>query len=385
MNIAYLAHDLNDAAVHRRVSMLKTGGAALKVLGFRRLHLFPERDPADVPVIQLGATQSGKLVQRIGLVFQALLKPGSWRTAIAAADVFIARNLEMLLLAWLMRTLTRGRQTIVYECLDIHDMMLDSGVASRVARAAERWLLAKSRYVIVSSPAFRSEYFVKQQGRAAGFILLENKVVMPDDVSAARSRPSALPSPPWRIGWYGSLRCAKSLDQMLRLGEACGGQLAFDLWGLPALNQIPDFHRMVEASPHLTYHGAYFREDLERIYGGSHFSWTIDYFQQGGNSEWLLPNRLYEGGLYGTVPIAQRRGEIGAWLARNAAGAVFDDVVAELPSYIASLTAGSYETQRQATLAIPLEAITIDQTACETLVAAMADDAVAASLQPTEI
>ena len=36
MRIAYFVHDLSDPAVGRRVRMLRTGGAEVTVLGFRR-------------------------------------------------------------------------------------------------------------------------------------------------------------------------------------------------------------------------------------------------------------------------------------------------------------------------------------------------------------
>ena len=38
--------------------------------------------------------------------------------------------------------------------------------------------------------------------------------------------------------------------------------------------------------------------------GDVHFTWAIDFYEAGANSDWLLPNRLYEGGAHGAVPIA---------------------------------------------------------------------------------
>ncbi|MGR5543340.1 hypothetical protein ACPV5V_32785, partial [Vibrio campbellii] len=46
-----------------------------------------------------------------------------------------------------------------------------------------------------------------------------------------------------------------------------------------------------------------FPDDLADIYNNAHFNWTLDFFEQGGNSEWLLPNRIYEGGLFALPPL----------------------------------------------------------------------------------
>jgi succinoglycan biosynthesis protein ExoL len=55
-----------------------------------------------------------------------------------------------------------------------------------------------------------------------------------------------------------------------------------------------------------------------------HFTWAIDFYQEGANSTWLLPNRLYEGGLHGAVPIALRDVETGRWLQQHGLGLLLE-------------------------------------------------------------
>jgi succinoglycan biosynthesis protein ExoL len=88
--------------------------------------------------------------------------------------------------------------------------------------------------------------------------------------------------------------------------------------------KMGDVGAVIESTPGLFYHGPYKAADLPRIYGEAHFAWAIDFFQEGANSDWLLPNRLYEGGLHGAVPIALRTVETGRWLRQHDIGLLLD-------------------------------------------------------------
>ena len=64
--------------------------------------------------------------------------------------------------------------------------------------------------------------------------------------------------------------------------------------------------------------------DLPRLYGDMHFAWAVDFYEAGSNSDWLLPNKLYEAGLFGAVPIACRDVATGAWLAERGVGVLLE-------------------------------------------------------------
>ena len=122
-------------------------------------------------------------------------------------------------------------------------------------------------------------------------------------------------APPWRIGWFGALRCRRSLELLADFTRRQGGRFEVVLRGRPALSEFPDFHAFVEAEPYLSFRGPYRNpEDMAAIYGEVHFSWAIDFFEEGQNSEWLLPNRLYEGCRFGAVPISMGNTETGRFL-----------------------------------------------------------------------
>jgi hypothetical protein len=72
VRIAYFVHDLSDPAVGRRVRMLRTGGAEVTVLGFRRAERAPEI--AGAAVVDLGRTYDAAFAQRIGKVLAAVAR-----------------------------------------------------------------------------------------------------------------------------------------------------------------------------------------------------------------------------------------------------------------------------------------------------------------------
>src|SRR6516162_10176255 len=121
--IAYFAHDLADVAVHRRVRMLVAGGAAVTPIGFRRSAEAPSEVEGLRP-IDLGRTADGMLAKRMLSLVCSLVGLASIAHHVRGANVILARNLEMLVLAVRARRCYAREAAVVYECLDIHRMLL---------------------------------------------------------------------------------------------------------------------------------------------------------------------------------------------------------------------------------------------------------------------
>jgi len=234
--ILYLVHDLNDAAVSRRVGMLQDGGASIEIAGFYRGAAPPEK-VGGIAVWSFGRSFDAQLARRAAAVGRLVLNAGSLAKRLAAPDVIVARNLEMLALAVRLAPRFASRPKVIYECLDIHRLMLGEGAKSRLMRGIERGLLAKSALLIVSSPAFLEHYFKARQDYRGPALLVENK---PPAAPAALA-PAAAPRPPWRIGWFGMLRCSKSLDLLSALVAASDGRIEVLLAGKPAYTEFADF------------------------------------------------------------------------------------------------------------------------------------------------
>ena len=124
--------------------------------------------------------------------------------------------------------------------------------------------------LLVSSPAFEREYFSKINQLQLPTLLVENKVLG----AAGGQSPMRAASAALRIGWFGALRCRKSLDALGAFARRMNGAVEVVLRGRPALTEFDDFHGAIAANPFLSYEGPYRSpDDLSRIYGEVDLNW----------------------------------------------------------------------------------------------------------------
>ena len=355
--IAYLVHDLADAQVKRRVQMLLAAGAELQVGGFQRsAGVVPE---LGAPATSFGVTLNGKLAHRALSVLRLLARSEPVRRVVQDADVVIARTLEMLILA---HGAVRGsvrRPRIVYECLDVHRSLSGSRLPHRLFRGLERRLIAASDLLITSSPRFITEHFERDGPLAIPYAIVENKVLALGDPPVPQRDIAA--GPPWIIGWFGMLRCRKSLGMIEQIVAAGQGRIGLLVAGKPSYNEMPDFDARIAAIEGARFTGAYTADDLAALYGQTHFAWSIDFMEEGQNSAWLLPNRLYEATAYGAVPIALEAVETGNWLRERNIGLVIADPVRDVPAALHALDAEDYVTMQTALASLPREMLIFDR------------------------
>ncbi len=357
LRLVYLVHDLNDPAVVRRIEMLRPYLVSAVVIGFFRSAESPTQ-VAGWHAVGLGRTADGQLGRRALSVLQAQFHRRRLKSHFRGATVVIARQLEMLTLAVALRGRYAQKATLAYECLDIHRLMLTSSVVTSALLALEARLLAKVDLLIVSSPAFIADYFQPVHGaRVPRVCLLENKVLNSEH-STVLPNAQREAGPPWRIGLAGMLRCRHSLVLLADLTRQLQGKVVVELHGRPSKSAIPDFDALIDATPAMHFFGPYDRQrGLANVYRAVHFTWAIDFYEADGNSRWLLPNRLYEGGLHGAIPIALASVETGRWLDRNNAGVVLKDPVSEtLLHYFTTLQMPDYATEVDRLAAVPREA-----------------------------
>jgi hypothetical protein len=121
--------------------------------------------------------------------------------------------------------------------------------------------------------------------------------------------------------------------------------------------------------------------DLPALYGQAHFCWAIDFMEDGLNSAWLLPNRLYEGSRHGAVPIALCDVETGRFLTRRGFGlplAGLDD----LEGVLEGLTARGYADLRVRVEATPDETFAVGRAECRDLVRGLAGGLIPHAAEP---
>jgi len=354
LKVLYLVPNLADPAVGRRIDMMRTGGAEIAVAGFRRAGTTPP-DLDVTNYVELGETYDARFAQRIMTVLRSLRSVIRRLQPIGVPDVIIARNLEMLPLAGKLRAFWPSQPPIVYECLDIHRLLLREDIVGRAMRGAEQHLTRNASLLLTSSPAFLRNYFDIHGAPPA--IVIENKVFF--EGGERGENPSLIPNAsadgPIRIGWFGALRCRKSLAALAEFANAMDGRVEVILRGRPALTEFDDFHGFVEAQPHMRFMGPYRNpQDLASIYSEVHLAWAIDFFEEGLNSQWLLPNRIYEGCLHGAVPIALAGTETAAFIDRQGIGITVPDITQEtLLARLGTLTVPHIAELARAVTAVP--------------------------------
>lgn len=92
-------------------------------------------------------------------------------------------------------------------------------------------------------------------------------------------------------------------------------------------------------------------------------------FEEGLNSAWLLPNRLYEGGIYGSVPIAAASMETAHYLNRLGIGLIIPEPKNKvLSDFFRQLTPKQYSVMEDAVLTIPQAQWSYSKQDCKDLV-----------------
>ena len=360
MRIGYLVHNLNDPAVQRRCDMLERGGAVIKLAGFCRDAALSAPIAARSPFL-LGRTQDSAMVQRTLNTIRAAAFHGDLARYLDECDIVIARNLEQLGVA----RAVLGDRPLVYECLDIHHTLVGTGPVATAVRAIEARLLPRVDLLLTSSMAFVERHFAHTK-LDCPIELVENKLLV-DRVEDFPEVRQADPQGRICIGWFGMLRCRKTLAVLKGLTAAMPDRIEVLIAGKPSPAVFPDFESDIAHAGGLTYHGPYRYDDLPELYGRCHFAWTIDWFDEGLNSSWLLPNRIYESVAHGAVPIALADIEVGRWLRRHDAGLLIqspDDIAAEL----AALTPQAIAAHQARVRAVPRRDVLADDRDCHELV-----------------
>lgn len=350
VKLVFFGHDARDAAVQRRIKAFADLGAEVAAFTMRR----------GAPVeagwrnVDLGETRDAAFGQRIGALVAARPILREHRDMLRGADIFYARNLDMLALARWAKAMSGSRARLVYECLDVHRFLAREDALGAGLRAAEAALIRDVALVVVSSPAFVREYFEKRHTGRVRSVLVENRLPSGFEYGA-RPVSDAGASGKLRIGWFGNLRCERSLALLLDLAARFPNKVEVNMRGEPARAAIADFEARVSGQNNVRFGGRYaWPQDLAEIYRDVDLVWAGDFHDAGANSKWLLPNRLYEGGYYGAPPVAPADSETGRWIEAQGFGFTLDEPLEEtLPAFVRNFDVSQVARARERLLAAP--------------------------------
>lgn len=351
LELIFFGHDARDAAVQRRIEAFDRAGVHVQAFTMRR----GEAVAATWDNVDLGETRDAAFGQRVTALLRARPTVLTRRAALARADVIYARNLDMLMLAHWARQMSGSTARLVYECLDVHRLLAREDLLGAGLRMLERRLLDDTTLVVVSSPAFVREHFERRHPGRSRTTLVENRLPWGRDYGP-RSVGEEVGDGPLRIGWFGNLRCQRSLSLLLAAADSFPDRLQVTLRGAPAHAVLPDFERQIAGRGNVKFAGRYdWPRDLPAIYAGVDLVWAGDFHDPSANSKWLLPNRLYEGGYYATPPLAPSDCETGRWIDAHDIGFTLAEPLQEtLPAFLRDLTPASIAAARRRLLAAPM-------------------------------
>lgn len=325
-NIAFFGHNSNEPAIRRRAKAFQTAGHC--VIGF-----MPHRgskQATDWRVVELGETRDNAYGQRITSIFRGAGIAVRERGLLESCDAIYARNLDMLATAVRARSKLGLDTPLIYECLDVHHRLTGRTPIARALRRFEKKLLKHCALVVISSPRFETEHFAKHYPGAYRAFLLENLMIEGDDLPE-RPKPGSdagATGKPLRIGWFGNLRCRRSLDLLLGLARRFPDDVTINLRGYPAPGVFRNFEDEISRHKNVTFGGRYSApRDLSSMYGAVDLVWAGDWYEAGANSVWLLPNRIYEGGYFAVPSLAPAGTETARWLHGHNSGIILEPPV----------------------------------------------------------
>ncbi|GGB10938.1 glycosyltransferase [Allosediminivita pacifica] len=345
----YIGVDATNPTLILRIRSFRKAGVRLTSFTFRR-HKFNTGFQPDWDNIHLGDTVDRRYLYRLPALLRALWRMVKHGDVLRDADFIYARNLDLLALGHFARLLTRSKAKLVYEVEDVQAIFFKKSTAGALFRRVEGWLLQRVDLLVVMSPGFLRGYFEPVHGWKGPSFVLENKLQLGDrpETPTPAGRVWEEITDRWVIGWFGTLRCTKSMALLEEIAVALGPRVEIYTRGYPTETGLDAYMEIVNRHPNWTYDGEYtIPDDLEEMYGRVHFSWCLDFLDEEGNSPLLLACRMYQGGFYGSVPLVAEGSEMEDWLARAGVGHAFPAPhAASIIDFLKSVTPGEYRKER---------------------------------------
>jgi succinoglycan biosynthesis protein ExoL len=310
-----------DARFRRRVHLLKEAGAKCEVFSFEREYYGGRGN--DYSFHSLGHFRHGRYLDRPPKLARAIPTIAG---ALQDGDIVYCMGLDLLVLGALAVQLARKRCQIVYECADIVSRLYGSSWTARSLRTVERWALRHCNLIVVTSPRYVSEYFVKQQRQTSErFFLLENKV--------PHFTPAPKPSAPWdgsrplRLGYFGLLRDPRAWRIMLAWAQQAPDRLQIIVRGYPF--GIEGIQTDIDSRANISFGGEYiYPNDLPDMYVSIDLVWVTYPMPKDplADPRWQWPrtNRFYEACYFGKPMIGQIGSADGAMIESHDIGLTID-------------------------------------------------------------
>ncbi|WP_176473793.1 glucosyltransferase [Actibacterium ureilyticum] len=345
----YIGVDATNPTLILRIRSFLRAGVTLKAFTFRRQKFNTGYTP-EWDNVHLGMTTDRNYFARLPVLLSAARTLLRHKKDFREADFIYARNMDLVFLGLLAKKLSGSKAKLVYEVEDVQEVFFKQTLAGRIFRWLEARALNQIDLLVPLSPGFMRGYFEPVQNYDGPHYVLENKIQLgdrPDTRTEAGQVWNGIRDR-WVIGWFGTLRCPKSMALLEQIAERLGDKVEIYTRGYPTETGLDAYMEIVNRHPNWVYDGEYtIPDDLEQMYGRVHFSWCIDYLDEFGNSPLLLACRMYQGGFYGAVPLAVEGWEMDRWLQRAGIGHAFPSPVADpICDFLETLDWDDYVAER---------------------------------------
>jgi succinoglycan biosynthesis protein ExoL len=254
-------------------------------------------------------------------------------------DILYVKALDCLLATLIARALSGNRSRLICEILDVHDYLLYPSLYRRAMRAAERFMLARIDLLIVPTEGNVDQYYRPISRYAGKAAVVHNR--LPSGEAGPCPPPSSHDGT-WVIGWFGNLRCRRSLEILCRTAQTLADRVKIMIAG-PSLFPPGVLEQAIAPFPNMRYLGPFKEcEVAPTLYAQVHFSYAL-HFEPPDRSTWALAVRIFEGGAYGRPTIARAGTAMGRFADAHGIGLSIEEPCDdELSAALSSLTDEDY-------------------------------------------
>jgi len=275
MKFTFLLSSTIHVRFIKRVEIIGKLVDQIQVFAFERKGSYPGKK-IDFEIDTLGEIIHVSYVKRLIIITISINKI---RKAIKNTDVIYTFGLD------------------IYEVGDIREILIGKAPINNLARFFEKFLLRYVSVLVITSKAFYTEYFKKVQNtKSLRYHVVENKLDT-DIMSASRSQEIAgKNNKEFTIGYFGVLRCARTLEILKMLAEKGKGKIIIYLRGLPGIKTQKEYDQFVSTDGVVNEGPYVVPDDLSVMYNSVDMVWACFPYQgkEAGNWCWAKTIRFYE-------------------------------------------------------------------------------------------
>lgn len=278
--------------------MLQKAGFRVAATGFARETHLSRRPPCSITI--LAQIRNKKYLHR-SLKFLISLVPA--RTLIKRHDLIYASGLDVAILCYISG-LGLGKP-IVLETGDIRDIQTSSSLLGRLVRWAEKTFLKSCPLLVVTSDDFKEQYYRGWLQSSVASFTIENKLEPQDQHSRADKDQAVQRLSKVRLGYFGVLRSAETLQLLLAATEMSNGAVELVVAGHFANHAVSSAMTANQSGVH--YLGPYKSPgDLRGLYDKVDIVWAAypNIADDLWNWRWARTNRFYEACFYQTAMVS---------------------------------------------------------------------------------